>query len=63
MKRGFASQLVPFRLPDERYNRQALFAAHHLPGVVFLQPAAQNQVPQAAYHFSVGLTWSPSKLE
>ena len=29
--------------PNERHNHKSLFAAHHLPGIVFLQPAAQNQ--------------------
>ena len=29
--------------PDQRHNHNSLFAAHHLPGIVFLQLAAQNQ--------------------
>jgi hypothetical protein len=32
--------LFLFRLPDERNNHKTLFASHHLPGIVFLQPAA-----------------------
>jgi len=42
--------LFLFRLPDERDNHKSLFAACHLPDVVFLQSAAENQPAQRGMH-------------